>query len=742
MQSLYNWLGGGNISASNVGRLVDYLDVDRLWLVEGVGSPTGEHEGDGVYGEHARSLIKNVVSNEIRLKLASKAAGLAIWEYDILRNRLSWVSESNPLYEIDLASTYPDLDVFINALAESDRERFSTRLKLQLAQGGHGFEELTINLPDGSARNIAVWLTANKDATGRPLGITGAIQDITERVKNQEALSESERRLRSLVESCPFGVGMARNGKVIFANQACLDMLGFKNPSELYGRPLTEAIAPGSRDEVMDLSSRRLAGESVPSSYETEGIRRDGEIFPVQLDATILQFPDGPVNVGFFTDLTERKRAESALRESEEQLRLITNSLPALIAYVDSELQYQFINEEYERWYGPDHALKGKRVDEVMTPEGYQAVLPHIQRVLSGETVHFDSAIPYPDGSSRYVQVTYVPDKTPDEGLKGFFALANDITERKKMEQAISAKEAQLRKAQEIALLGKWQVDINSRQCILSDSAKQILGFSNSEEHSPDIMYNLVHPEGRDRWAQAFENAATGLEDYDVNYRVLGHDGDVRHILARADLARDDDGKPVSMFGIVQDVTEQKNRENRLRDLNRTYEMLSQCNKSMIRALTEEQMLNEFCHHIVETGGYRMAWVGCAQNDENKTINPMAVAGIDAGFVKNAMLTWADTPRGRGPGGTAIRTGTPAIIRDVHSDPAFEPWRNDAIERGFGSVCAFPLGENGDVCGVLLIYSKDVDAFDSEEVQLLENLAEDLSYSVHAQRARADRDKA
>ncbi|MES9899293.1 MAG: EAL domain-containing protein [Sedimenticola sp.] len=492
-QSLYNWLGGRNISATNVGRLVDYLGVDRLWLTEGVGSPSGEHNGGGVYGTHARALIENVVNNEIRLKLATRAAGLAIWEYDIFRDILSWASESNPLCQINLTSAYPDLNVFIDALAEPDRERFSKRLKLQLHEGGQGFEELTIHLPDGCVRNIAIWLTTNKDAAGRPQGVTGAIQDITDRVQSQKVLTESE---------------------------------------------------------------------------------------------------------------------------------------------------------------------------------------------------------------------------------------------------------AQLRKAQEIAVLGKWELDVESRHCALCNSAMEIFGFSEGGDHSPDLMYNQIHPEDRSRWEQSFNAATSGLEDYDVHYRIVKPHGDIRYISAKAELVRDSKGKPTSMFGIVQDVTEQQRRENRLRRLNRTYEMLSRCNKSLIRAQSEEQLLNEFCDHIVATGGYRMAWVGCARSDEEKTVEPVAVAGDSTDYVCKAQLTWADTPRGQGPGGRAIRTGKSVIIRDVRTDELFQPWREAAIEQGYRSVTAFPLTANGNACGALLIYAEDSDAFDSEEVQLLENLAEDLSYGVHALRARRRRNEA
>lgn len=490
-QSLYNWLGGGNISPTNIERLVGHLGIDRLWLTEGIGDPSSEDEG--VYTAHARTLIKSVVQNETRLKLATRAAGLAIWEYDLLSNQLNWASESNHLCQIDLTTLYPTLDSFINALAPQDRQRFSRRLEVQLEAGGQGHEELTIHLPDGCIRTIAVWLTANPDASGRSLGVTGAIQD---------------------------------------------------------------------------------------------------------------------------------------------------------------------------------------------------------------------------------------------------------ITERKRMEESAAAREAQLKKAQEIAALGRWELDVESRHCTLSEAAMEIMGFQQGTEHSPDMMYHRIHPDDRAQWQEAFNSAISGEHQYDVNYRVITTEGGIRYISARADLLRDEKGRPASMFGIVKDVTEQKLRENRLRQLNRTYEMLSRCNKSLTRTSSEEQLLNEFCQHIVTIGSYRMAWVGYALKDENKSIQPIAIAGDGNDYVASAQLTWASTLRGLGPGGTAVRTGAPSIVRNVDTDPAFQPWRKEAIEQGYGSVAAFPITKNGETAGVLLIYAEETDAFDSEEVQLLANLADDLSYGIHAMRMRQDRDQA
>lgn len=148
------------------------------------------------------------------------------------------------------------------------------------------------------------------------------------------------------------------------------------------------------------------------------------------------------------------------------------------------------------------------------------------------------------------------------------------------------------------------------------------------------------------------------------------------------------------------------------------------------------------CRVIVETGGYRIAWIGLAENDTDKPVRTVAQAGYDAGYLKVADISWADDERGRGPTGTAIRTGEVQINSDFAGDPRMEPWKGEALKRGYGSSIALPLREAQRTFGALTIYAHEPAAFSAEEVQLLTELAGDLSYGVVALRANTDREAA
>ncbi len=143
--------------------------------------------------------------------------------------------------------------------------------------------------------------------------------------------------------------------------------------------------------------------------------------------------------------------------------------------------------------------------------------------------------------------------------------------------------------------------------------------------------------------------------------------------------------------GIACDSADRKRAENELRKKNRALTTLSACNQALIRATDEMELLNEICRICVEMGGYRMAWVGYAESDERKSVRPVAQKGFEEGYLDTVNITWADTERGRGPTGTAIRTRQPCIVRNIPGDPNFAPWRAAAVQRGYASSIALPL---------------------------------------------------
>jgi diguanylate cyclase (GGDEF)-like protein len=171
-------------------------------------------------------------------------------------------------------------------------------------------------------------------------------------------------------------------------------------------------------------------------------------------------------------------------------------------------------------------------------------------------------------------------------------------------------------------------------------------------------------------------------------------------------------------------------RVQELRRANRTLRMLSHCNEALVRATSEPELLQAVCRHVVRIGGYRLAWVGYAREDEGRSVEPVAHAGSDRDYVDGLHLTWGDDEQRRGVGGAAIREGRPMVARHIATAPAFKASRSDALARGFASCIALPLRSKDGALGTLSIYSEEPDAFDAGETKLLVELADDLGYGI------------
>ena len=204
----------------------------------------------------------------------------------------------------------------------------------------------------------------------------------------------------------------------------------------------------------------------------------------------------------------------------------------------------------------------------------------------------------------------------------------------------------------------------------------------------------------------------------------------------------DSEGRVEGAISLALDITDRRRSEEALWKVNRALKMLSECNHALVRSANEENLLHSICQIVVEGGGYRLAWVGIAMQDEKKTVIPVAQAGYEDGYLENLNITWDDTERGRGPTGTAIRIKKPSIAKDILHDPKFAPWRAEAIKRGYASSIAIPLIDSDRALGALNIYAAEADAFNEEEVKLLAQLADDLSFGIMALRTRVERKRA
>jgi len=203
----------------------------------------------------------------------------------------------------------------------------------------------------------------------------------------------------------------------------------------------------------------------------------------------------------------------------------------------------------------------------------------------------------------------------------------------------------------------------------------------------------------------------------------------------------DREGKPKEIIAVCNDISERKLAEGALVRSNRAHKMLSECIQTLVRGTNEGDLLHQICRIIVEVGGYRLAWVGFAEQDEGKRVRSVAQTGFEERYLESLNITWADRERGQGPVGMAIRSGEPRVARNIQTAPGFVLWREAAIQRGYASCIALPLFANEKVFGALAIYSAEPDAFDAEELKLLTDLAENLGYGVQALRTKARRER-
>jgi HD-GYP domain-containing protein (c-di-GMP phosphodiesterase class II) len=179
--------------------------------------------------------------------------------------------------------------------------------------------------------------------------------------------------------------------------------------------------------------------------------------------------------------------------------------------------------------------------------------------------------------------------------------------------------------------------------------------------------------------------------------------------------------------------------EASLRHANRALKTLSACNHTLVHSDSEAQLLQDMCRVIVEEGGYPLAWVGVAEQDEAKTVRPVAQFPADNGYVQAIHVSWSEEKaEGRGPTGTALRTGQTQVMQDIAGDERMVPWREPALTHGYLSSIALPLQHDTTSLGTLTIYADEANAFDSVEIALLEEMAMDIAFGIVSLQARGE----
>jgi PAS domain S-box-containing protein/putative nucleotidyltransferase with HDIG domain len=323
-----------------------------------------------------------------------------------------------------------------------------------------------------------------------------------------------------------------------------------------------------------------------------------------------------------------------------------------------------------------------------------------------------------------------------------FYCLKREIAMRRHTEEALRLSESRYRNIFDNAVEGIFQSTPQGRFISVNPSVAEMHGYGSPEElleAITDIEHQVYVNPGRRRDFQRLIEQDGFVRNFE--YQAYRKDGNILWISENTRGVHDAAGNLSYYEGFAENITARKCAEIKLHRANRGLKTLSAVNHALIVANVEYTFLQDICKIITEVGGYRLAWVAMAHHDATKAVSVLAHAGVEAGYLKDLSLSWADDEKGRGPTGTAIRTSRTTIVKDVVSDPNFAPWREKILTHGLASVISLPLPLDNVPWSALTIYAPEVNAFDPDEVVMLEELAQDIQYGIISLRAQKTRQR-
>lgn len=596
-----------------------------------------------------------------------------------------------------------------------------------------------------------VWIRINADVietrNDRPTMAMATFSDITDRIEAETALRARTHEFQTLAENSPnLIMRYDRACRRVYVNPAYERATGIPGDRAVNVSPDTQwtnhNIHPPIEEYTAALKRVMETGEA--TEVMASWVRAfDGARIAHAIHLVPDRDPQGAITgvLAIGSDVT-------ALKKTEKRLQALIDNLPGRTCRVrvrpDGKRQMVYTGGN-----GPD--LLGLPADPERWMEPWESV-PYavaedsgsVGRDLSHQIAERDGfelkyRVMPPGGVLHWVMCRgKVVRRGPGEIVAEGIVL--EITEEMEAKQALETSERRYRELVDAMPVGVLTIDAGGRIVLVNEALSAILGrpqVPGEVPWWPDEW--MVHPDGRpipadERPAARVLRGNRPVRDNEAIVRRP--DGSRRHLLVSLTPSRDTAGAAAGVIMTAVDITERKHTELMLERLNRTLRTLGAGNEALVHSKDETELLQRTCEAVVTTGGYRMAWVGMAEEDDARTIRPVAFAGVEDGYLSLSRISWGNVPEGGGPTGLSIRTGKPQVNRDTAGNTAMTPWRAAALERGYRSSMSLPLIGPSGPFGCLNIYASDPHAFSADEIGLFSDLANNLAYGFLAMRER------
>ena len=533
------------------------------------------------------------------------------------------------------------------------------------------------------------------------------------------------------------------NSNVVWASKQAMSIYGFP---EVEGELPKEKIAACIIDlQKVQLAATELVAHNKEYNIEIRINPADGS--PMKFIAALAELEQDemgkPVRiVGTLQDITERKKAaieiERVSREKETALNRINDGVLSF----DNDWRYTFIN---------DAALNENPLSKEETiGKKFLEVHPELEATplwkVYLEAMHTKKVMEIESFYEPYGIWVYVKIYPSADGLTLYY---KDISESKKAEEALNSNrvfiESIIKASPDIIYI----YDIEERKNIyVNEGIESNLGYTREEiqRMGSQVIPTLMHPADFEYYLHnTYPRYATAKDKEMVTheYRMKDKSGNWHWFYCKESVfLRSADGGPKQIFGITTDITDRKNAEAEIIKIDRLYSFISRINQMIVRTTDEATLFNEACRIAVETGNFKMAWIGMIDN-RTKIVNPVMFAGAYTDYLtKIKSITVQDIPEGRGPTGKALREGKYIICNDIENDPDMSPWKEAALSRGFYSSMSLPIKKFGEVVGAFTFYAPLKNFFDAAEILLLQEATNDVGFAMEIIEKEIQRKKA
>lgn len=610
-------------------------------------------------------------------------------------------------------------------------------------------DEFRLRHVDGRITWVFVRAIPRFHPDGRLRGYVGSLMDISERKAMEITLSDKERRLSALLESIPDNVvHLDREGRFTYVNARVTSSFG-RTQAQLIGNTLTDVEGQSEQTTAIMTAARRAFSEKTPNRAEVVWESVTGKI--IMEVRHIPEFDaDGEVSgvLGIGRDITEWRMAEEALRKAHAKLETMIRNLPGNIY----RFRYSADNKRHSMFFDGalERRITGKGFEGPVSMAALQAryhpddvrllheILPARLRA-SGEIMYTVRRI-LPDESVLWVRGwEHVVERHGEDFITEGISI--DVTAEVTAREALETSEAMFRNLVSLTAVGVAGFGPDGRCSYVNDRMLEKTGLRR-EAIIGQCWGAAIHPADKDQVESRWNEAVNRKTPYRDEYRVIRQtDACVIWLLVQGAPQIDVKGEIVGWILAAIDISERKVHELTQARLNRVLRTLGAGNEALLRAADESSLYEDLCRTIVEAGGYRMVSVALLKHEKADALQTESFAGHEDGYLSRIRLTSNDEELGRGPSGSAVRTGTVQINRDTATNSAMAPWRDEALKRGYLSSIALPLRSEGNVFGCLNIYAGEVDAFVEEETTLLSELASSFAYTIAALRERHRREE-